>query len=170
MKRSVVFLSILFTFLMVLPCPVVADEGEDGILQFEIDEYREQWKTIDNCVVGIYLIGDAEKAGLDKGALLDFAKLKFKNYFNNIRLANYDENESELATRAILLLEVFVAGVKYPISYKVEMEMKFNSEVIYKYEYLGFNTKRTLNEVVKGNITSLIEQSAIKLYKVRGEL
>ena len=122
----------------------------------------------------VFLNGDAEKIGLSKSQLTDYATLKFKNNFAGVKYENlvlFPKSKAEGYKTGKLYFGVSVVGDDYPIAYYVKcVAGSYGSGPIWSRSYLGYGSKENVPDTIKENISKMTEELAIDFFKARGEM
>lgn len=122
----------------------------------------------------VFLHGDAEKIGLSKSQLTDYATLKFKNNFAGVKYENsvlFPKSKAEGYKTGKLYFGVSVVGDDYPIAYYVKcVAGSYGSGPIWSRSYLGYGSKETVPDTIKECISKMTEELAIDFFKARGEM
>jgi hypothetical protein len=116
--------------------------------------------------------------GLKSEELTEFAKLKYKNNFANIEYREIPAEESYLYQEeekakkvGSIWFRVWTVGEEFPIAYYIECRAgTYKNYEIWRDEVLGFCDRRELKQIVRNEITRMIENLAITFFKVRGEI
>lgn len=126
--------------------------------------------------IGVLLNGeDAEKIGLTDKELTDYARLKFKNNFANIKYEDKSLYEIQTMTEALeigrLWFSVLVVGDDYPIAYHIQcVAGSYGSGPIWSGGKIGYGSKKTVPDTIKEAISKLTEELAIDFFKVSDEM
>lgn len=171
-KKYLVFLFTLLIF-TVLTTSLYAEESLDDILYGDFKEVetfgyinvkvqKEQPLSID----------------ISSQDLTNFARLKYKNNFATIPFKEIPAQESYLYQEeekakkvGSIWLRVWTVGVDFPISFYIECRAgTYKDYDIWREEKLGYCSKDELNQVVRNEITKMIENLAITFFKVRKEI
>lgn len=116
--------------------------------------------------------------GLNSEELTSFARLKYKNNFASIVFQEipaeeaylYEEEEQAKKVGSIWF-RVWTIGDDFPIVYYVECRAgSYKNYDIWHEEALGFNDVKGIKQVVRNELTRMIENLAITFFKVRGEI
>lgn len=155
MVRFLTCLSIVF---IILVGPVVNAKGKEP-LYLKADElspelflhggraYFGGLEQIERFVaVSVLVEGSAEKIQLDKDFLTDYARLRFRNSFVDMKLEKtikiIDEQRSETG---LIYIKIKTYGEDYPIAFYVSCNaISFNSEFLVELSSLGITSKKML--------------------------
>lgn len=116
--------------------------------------------------------------GLSSGELTDYTRLKYKNNFASIAFQEipaeeaylYQEEEKAKKTGSIWF-RVWTVGEDFPIAYYIECRAgTYKNYEIWRDEILGFCDVKEVKQIVRNEITRMIENLAITFFKVRGEI
>ena len=121
---------------------------------------------------------DSLLVGLKSEELTEFAKLKYKNNFANIEYKEIPAEESYLYQEeekakkvGSIWFRVWIVGEDFPIAYYIECRAgTYQNYEIWRDEVLGFCDAKELKQIVRNEITRMIENLAITFFKVRGEI
>ena len=119
--------------------------------------------------------------GLNREELTSFARLKFKNNFASIVFQeistgaypySYRYQEEEQAKKVgSIWFRVWTVGDDFPIAFYVECRAgSYKNYDIWHEETLGFSDVKGIKQVVRNELTRMIENLAITFFKVRGEI
>lgn len=116
--------------------------------------------------------------GLTSEELTDYARLKYKNNFATIPFQEisageaylYQEEEKAKKVGSIWF-RVWTVGEEFPIAYYIECRAgTYKNYEMWKDEVLGFCDKKEIKQIVRHEITRMMENLAITFFKVRGEI
>lgn len=116
--------------------------------------------------------------GLTGEELTDYARLKYKNNFATIPFQEisageaylYQEEEKAKKVGSIWF-RVWTVGEEFPIAYYIECRAgTYKNYEMWKDEVLGFCDKKEIKQIVRHEITRMMENLAITFFKVRGEI
>lgn len=122
--------------------------------------------------VSVSVEGSAEKIGLDKDLLTDYARLRFRNSFVDMKIEKtvkiIDEQRSEAG---IIYIKIKTSGEDYPIAYYVSCNaISFSSEFLLEFSCLGVTSKNEAPNTVKVAISNLMDRLAIRFFKDKGKM
>ncbi len=170
-RRFVVWLILILLF---IPTSIIhAQESLDDIL------YRD-FKDVEKFGY-IYVKVQGEQAfliGLSSEELSDYARLKFKNNFASIPYQEipaeeaylYQEEEKARKVGSIWF-RVWVIGEDFPVAYYLECRAgTYKNYELWRDEVLGFCNAKEIKQIIRNEITRMIENMAITFFKVRGEI
>ncbi len=127
--------------------------------------------------IKVVLLGTAEKLELDDADLNDLLRLRFKNNFAGMKyedvLVPYtlSQDDSVKASVGTLRCAVWTVREGYPVAFHVQCEVgNFYKGSIWNNSVLGVGTKEHAKTSVKRAINELIDDAAVKFFKVRGEM
>jgi hypothetical protein len=171
-KRLIISILIIMAFFS-FANPVNSQKTIDDILYQDFKEV-ETFGYIQVKVQG----EESFLAGLKSEELTEFAKLKYKNNFANIEYReipaekSYLYQEEEKAKKVgSIWFRVWTVGEDFPIAYYIECRAgTYKNYEIWRDEVLGFCDATGLKQIVRNEITRMIENLAITFFKVRGEI
>ena len=157
--------------------PAKAQTASEEISEAKVQELMaklvySKFKTTKYLMVGVQLTGSAEKLGLKKSALIDFAKLRLKNNIADIPMtANIPQDAFKEDSVALLALTVWTVGDDYPVAFHINISCGPVSKIdLYQTAILGYASKNKMERIVKESIDDLIQDFAIAFYKGRREM
>ncbi|HNR65891.1 MAG TPA: hypothetical protein PKJ95_06345 [Atribacterota bacterium] len=171
-KKFLAFLLFLFIF-VTFGSAINSQESLDEIL------YRD-FKDVETFgYINVKVQGEQTfSIGLTSEELTDYARLKYKNNFAAIPFQEiiageaylYQEEEKAKKVGSIWF-RVWTVGEEFPIAYYIECRAgTYKNYEMWKDEVLGFCDKREIKQIVRHEITRMMENLAITFFKVRGEI
>ncbi len=118
------------------------------------------------------LDGDAEKLGFNTDDLTNYLRLKVKNNFFNMEIKDWsDLSDYQRQQIGVIHCRVWTVSADFTISYYIQLTIgdAFHRHIS-EIEILGLESKDNIHDKVRKLIGDMVEQLAIKFYKVRGEL
>ena len=116
--------------------------------------------------------------GLKSEELTDYARLKYKNNFATIAFQEITAGESYLYQEeeeakkvGSVWFRVWTVGEHFPIAYYIECRAgTYKNYEMWRDEVLGFCDEKEIKQIVRHEITRMMENLAITFFKVRGEI
>jgi hypothetical protein len=122
--------------------------------------------------VTVSIEGSAEKIGLDKKHLTDYARFRFRNSFNDMKLEKTIKiiNEQRSVT-GIIYIKIKTVREDYPIAYYVSCNaITFSSEFLLDFSCLGITSKSEASNTIKEAISEMMDNLAIRFFKDKEEM
>ncbi len=154
------------------PIYIKADELSPELFLHGGKAYFSGLESLEKFVaVSVSVEGSADNIGLDRNLLTDYARLRFRNSFGDMKLEKtikiIDEQRSKTG---IVYIKIKTAGEDYPIAYYVSCNaISFNSEFLLELSYLGFASKNNVPNKLREAISNLMDSLAIRFFKDKGK-
>jgi hypothetical protein len=171
-KRNLMLL-LVFLILLTISNNIYSQESLEDFL------YKD-FKEIENFgYIGVKVQGEqAFLIGLNSEELTSFARLKYKNNFAYITFQEipaeeaylYQEEEQAKKVGSIWF-RVWTTGDDFPIAYYVECRAgSYKNYELWHQEALGCSDIKGIKQIIRNEITRMIESLAIAFFKARGEI
>ena len=181
MKRFLICLSMAITILVGSavkaeekePIYIKADELSPELFLHGGKAYFGGLASLERFVaVSVSVEGSAENIGLDKNLLTDYARLRFRNSFVDMKLEKtikiIDEQRSKTG---IVYIKIKTVRDDSPIAYYVSCNaISFSSEFLLELSCLGVTSKSDVPNTVKEAISNLMDSLAIRFFKDKGKM
>jgi hypothetical protein len=178
-----------------LALPAQAAESTDQFYQYMDQRIKTRQREIKEIlVIGFQSDKIARDAGVDDGAMAEWAVLKFKSSFLGLDLAYTGDGDNLTPALANNLdkgsllqkggIEITLQTALQPqtklVAYTIQLNMfsqdcapgmvLYDKPSTWNARFLGLVTKAKLTDQTKKNIADLIGQAALDLQRVRGQL
>jgi hypothetical protein len=173
MSKKIIQLSLILLFFFTLGTNISSQESLEEIL------YRDFKDVQTFGYVNVKVQGEqAFSIGLKSEELTDYARLKYKNNFATITFQEISageaylyQEEEEAKKVGSIWFRVWTAGEDFPIAYYIECRAgTYNDYEMWRDEVLGFCDEKEIKQIVRHEITRMMENLAITFFKVRGEI
>ena len=173
MKKIILVVALIISCLSI---PVYANPKSQPI-DLEQYYYSMELSNIKYfCAVNVCTDGSAAQIGLNEKELTDFLRLKYKNNISLPILPNkiLEKNNDGLSItedKGEIWVTVWTIGDNYPVAYYIRMSAGNATNIhAWEQEYLGYDSKENIPNIVKTQLTNMMEKFAIDFYKARKEL
>lgn len=173
MSKKFILLLIILLIFFTLSFSINSQESLEDIL------YRD-FKDVETFgYINVKVQGEqAFSIGLKSEELTDYARLKYKNNFAAIAFqeitageAYLYQEEEEAKKVGSIWFRVWTVGETFPIAYYIECRAgSYKNYEMWKDEVLGFCDEKEIKQIVRHEITRMMENLAITFFKVRGEI
>ncbi len=171
-KRNLTLL-LIFSILLTISNSIHSQESLEDFLY-------QDFKEIENFgYIAVKVQGEqAFLIGLNSEELTSFARLKYKNNFAHIAFQEipveetylYQEEEQAKKVGSIWF-RVWTVGDDFPIAYYVECRAgSYKNYELWHQEALGCSDIKGIKQIIRNEITRMIESLAIAFFKARGEI
>ena len=171
-KKTVQLLLLLLCF-CIFGTTISSQESLEEIL------YRDFKEVETFGYINVKVQGEqAFSIGLKSEELTDYARLKYKNNFASIAFQEISAGEAYLYQEegdakkvGSIWFRVWTVGEDFPIAYYIECRAgNYKDYEIWRDEVLGFCDEQEIKQIVRQEITRMMENLAITFFKVRGEI
>ena len=173
MSKKIIQLSMILLLFFILGITISSQESLEEIL------YRD-FKDIESFgYINVKVQGEqAFSIGLRSEELTDYARLKYKNNFATIAFqeitageAYLYQEEEEAKKIGSIWFRVWTVGEDFPIAYYIECRAgTYKNYEMWRDEILGFCDEKEIKQIVRHEMTRMMENLAITFFKVRGEI
>ncbi len=173
MSKKFILLLIILLIFFTLSFSINSQESLEDIL------YRD-FKDVETFgYINVKVQGEqAFSIGLKSEELTDYARLKYKNNFAAIAFqeitageAYLYQEEEEAKKVGSIWFRVWTVGETFPIAYYIECRAgTYKNYEMWRDEVLGFCEEKEIKQIVRYEITRMMENLAITFFKVRGEI
>ena len=181
MKQLLICLSMAITILVGTavkaeqkePIYIKADELSPELFLHGGKAYFGGLESLERFVaVSVSVEGSADKIGLDKNFLTDYARLRFRNSFSDMNLEKTIKIIDEQRPKTgIVYIKIKTFGNDYPIAYYVSCNaITFSSEFLLELSCLGVTSKNDAPNTIRDAISNLMDRLAIRFFKDKGKM
>ncbi|MDD3631291.1 MAG: hypothetical protein RBS20_02090 [Atribacterota bacterium] len=173
MSKKIIQPLLILLFFFTLGTSISSQESLEEIL------YRD-FKDVETFgYINVKVQGEqAFSIGLKSEELTDYARLKYKNNFATIAFQEISageaylyQEEEEAKKVGSIWFRVWTVGEDFPIAYYIECRAgSYKNYEMWKDEVLGFCDEKEIKQIVRHEITRMMENLAITFFKVRGEI
>ncbi len=166
-------LMLLLTLLLIFaPLTRVRCEGNEslGLTEKEAKLLYKGFRDIKAfAMISVSLVGDGEKIGLSERDLTEYAKTRFRKYFDRTKFEDASKDSKAFVNLLAsgekkvgnISFRVWVIGDTFPIVYHVKIDAgSFSNPAIYTEEILGHGSQKTTPDAIKAIIDEMMKDAA----------